>query len=160
MSTSLVKIAQALLALIVIQIMTVSATVTFPNGLALRNYDFPGFQKDYKISGPIYKATFGPTCKIQPMNKTMPGGVMFIDVIEAMMSGCGKYSDIPLINGWYQPCKSGDVACINSRFDVAIIAQNAVQPFCCNDPMMFKFTVQFALFPEDRFQDSYTIMTG
>ncbi|KAJ3408495.1 hypothetical protein HDV05_004954, partial [Chytridiales sp. JEL 0842] len=151
----------SLLTIVCLKAAIVTATLTLDSTTNIKNYDFPGFRKEYNVNQPITLATFtGNNCQLAPVNKTTPGGILFISVTSAREAGCTKYSDIPASNSWYTPCRPTDIDCLNASWDVALIAQITVSPFCCTDPMMFRFTAQYNLIKEGRFQDSRTVMTG
>jgi hypothetical protein len=171
----------SLLSIFTSLIVSVSATITFPatttnpTPLKVRNYDFPGLQLSYSFTGPLQPAVFQSnlSCILNLTNKTAPGGILIINAMEAYKAGCGKYSDIPLNNGWFHECNAPasekpaefqtetEQECSRKRFDLAVVVEPATGDFCCQyDPLFFRFTAQFTLHSEGRFQDSKTILTG
>ncbi|KAJ3416752.1 hypothetical protein HDV05_000126 [Chytridiales sp. JEL 0842] len=142
----------------------VSATITFPNGLMIRNYDFPGLHSEYKLTGQIMPAVFvsGVPCQLDLTNKTEPGGFLFVSAREAYKNGCGKYAELFLKNGFYKFCDPSDLECQKKQFQAVIVAQPATSDFCCsNDPFMARFWAQFNLIADGgRFQDANAVITG
>ncbi|KAJ3332419.1 hypothetical protein HDU76_000286 [Blyttiomyces sp. JEL0837] len=165
----------SLLMLVVITITTiltltpqqVSATFTISGLPAMRNYDFPGLRTDvnpYKFNTTMALATFKDpathgACQLNNTGKTTPGGILFINTLDAFNNGCIGYQALPDSNGWFHPCAADDLVCKQTTYDVAIYILVDPQDFCCTDNLYFRVNAMYS-FGNGRFQDSRTLITG
>ncbi|KAJ3332421.1 hypothetical protein HDU76_000288 [Blyttiomyces sp. JEL0837] len=145
----------------------VSATFNVAGLPAIKNYDFPGLRTDinpYQFNHTMTLATFKDPaqfgqCQLDLAGKTTPGGILFINTLDAYNHGCIGYQAVPDANGWFSPCAAGDNACKQSTYDIAIFVLLDPVDFCCTDRFFFRVNAMYS-FGNARFQDSRTVLTG